>query len=77
MSFKIEGLSAFVQTGDDDEEGIIAYLIDGTWMPLIMADEERLVSMRPYAEHTARLTGRPVKHIRFTGPAVVVEVIEP
>lgn len=77
MSFKIESLSAFTQVDEEGTEGVIAFLSgDNTWMPLIMADEGRLVSMRPFAERTAQMTGRPVRLLRFS-TMEVVEVIAP
>jgi hypothetical protein len=65
MSFRITSVTAFLSVGDDDEEGVIGIQLDGAWFPLVMADEERLRQMRPYAEEVARQTKRPVRLVRF------------
>lgn len=75
MTFRIESLTAFTQIGDDDEEGIIALLgPEGIWLPMIAADHERVASLRAHAEATAKITGRPVRLVRFTVGTVIEEI---
>lgn len=74
---RIETIVAFTQIDEIDEEGIIAFLgADGMWLPMIGADEARIRSLYPQAEETARLTGRPVRMLRFTG-VELIDVIQP
>lgn len=76
MSFRIKTIHAFISIDQDDEEGVIGQLMpDGTWMPLICADEERLLSIRPMAEKIAQ-TGIKVKLVRFTQREDVEEIGE-
>jgi hypothetical protein len=63
--FKIESVTAFVSIDEDGEEGVCAMNLDGVWYPMIMADEERLLQMRPLAEGVAQATGRDVTLIRL------------
>lgn len=75
--FRITTLHAFTQVGEDDEEGIIAVLgPDDIWVPAITADPVRLEWFRPWAEITARTTGRPVLLSRFD-VRTDLETIEP
>jgi hypothetical protein len=65
--FRIQHVHAWVSVDADDEEGIIGFMgPDRQWMPMIAADEARLRQLRPFAERTAKATGRPVRLLRFT-----------
>jgi hypothetical protein len=68
MSFRIESISAFISIGSDDEEGIIGAPIgpQGEVIPLIAADEARLLSLMPLATRIASVQGIRIKLIRFT-----------
>ena len=50
-----------------DDEGIAAHSAGRWMMPLVGADADRISSLRPAAEGVARLLGRPVRLVRFTG----------
>jgi len=77
MTFRIEKIVAFTSIDEDDEEGVCAFLApNGTWMPLIGADEERITSLRIKAQEVATMTQRPVQLRRFT-ESEVIETIEP
>jgi hypothetical protein len=65
VGFRIERVWAFLAVGDDDDEGIMAAHIGGTWMPLIAADRDRLESLRPYAEMAAAISGKGVELVCF------------
>lgn len=67
--FVIKELWAYVQVGDDGDEGVLAELVGDSWIPLIGADEVRLKQLRPTAEAIAHATGKPVmlRHFRDTG----------
>lgn len=67
--FRIRDLHAFVAIDPaDDSEGIVG-MIDpatGAHMPLIGADEARIKAYQPYAEEAAKVTGQPIKLVRFS-----------
>lgn len=66
MSFKITSISAFIAMGDDQEEGIIAMQVDDKWFPMVMADEARLNSLRPFAEQVAKAQKKQISLVRFS-----------
>jgi hypothetical protein len=76
MRFRIESISAFVSIGDDDEEGIIGAPIgpQGEMVPLIAADEARLISLMPVAIRIASREGIRIKLVRFTNREDVSDV---
>lgn len=76
---RIESMYAFIQLDPaDNTEGVIAFLnqVDRTWMPMVGADMERIEQIRPKAELTAKVTGRPVLLVHFT-IREEIEVIQP
>jgi hypothetical protein len=64
MALSIDRLFAYVAT-DDDGEGVAAYQIDGQWMPLVGADEERMRSLKPVAQLVADQSGKRLALVRF------------
>jgi hypothetical protein len=74
----IDEMYAFVQTDPADQtEGVIGFLApDGTWMPMVGADTERIEYLRPMAQQIATATDREVRVIRFT-VREEIEVIKP
>lgn len=75
--FRIKSISAFISVDPNDgDEGIIGTRApDGSMMPMIAADEDRLNSLRPIAEQMAAHLPHEVKLVRFTNREDV-EVIE-
>lgn len=65
---RIDQLWAFVSVDPNDStEGVCAFRQpDGTMLPLVAADEARLVLLRPIAQNIARLSGMKLKLIRLT-----------
>jgi hypothetical protein len=64
---KIEHIWAFVSFDERDQsEGVIGAMMNGTMMPLIAADENRLKSLRPYALKVAVMHGITIKLIKFS-----------
>lgn len=67
----IDALYAWVATAPDGGEGVCGASmpspIDGRMMmvPLVGADLDRVKSLRDYAETTRKLTGYPVRLVRF------------
>jgi hypothetical protein len=61
----IETLFAWLQLDEEGNEGVAAFCADNQWYPMIGADWERVRSLRPMAERIARLTGRPMRLVRF------------
>lgn len=76
--FRITELWAYTQVDpSDDDEGVIAWLNGGVWVPLVAADLARLDGYRPLAKDTAVATGIPVHLRHFYAYAEDEEVIEP
>lgn len=64
---KITELFAWVATDQDGTEGVCGQLLpSNTLMPMIGSDRDRIESLRPAAEEVRRLTGFPVKLMRFS-----------
>jgi len=61
---------------DEDDEGVPSIHTAMGAMPLLGADEDRVRSLRPYAQKLANLSGKPVRLVRFT-QLEEVEVITP
>lgn len=62
----IDAMYAWVATEPDGGEGICAARIGDMMMPLVGADMDRMKSLREYAEAGRRLTGYPMRLIRFS-----------
>ena len=64
---KITELLAYVaQDEDENDEGIMAIQHpDGGWIPLVGADRERMISLRPQADMVALATQKPYRIMRF------------
>jgi hypothetical protein len=67
-NFRIGTVWAFLAVdAADNSEGVIGQLMpDGTWMPYVCADGERLAQLRPRAAELARQTGTEIRLARFT-----------
>lgn len=64
---RIDAIYAFVSVDDDGNEGLCgATMPDGMWMPLIGADEKRLIALMPIAEELAHRSRREIKLIKLT-----------
>lgn len=71
----IEEIHAWVAIGDDGDEGVIAARFGDAWVPLIGADAERLLALRPFAEDAAVRTGRTVRLKKFSSVETVEEIV--
>lgn len=74
--FKIKELWAYVATESDGTEGVCGWRTSSGMVPLIGADKERVVSMRPRAADVARQSGVPIKLVKFS-TREDIETIEP
>lgn len=74
--FKITELWAWVSVDPEDgDEGIPAFLdIHGAWMPMIMADRDRIKGLRKQAEQMAKLTPNPLQLRKFSVMTVEDEI---
>ena len=64
---RIEEMYAFVaEDKGPDDEGIIGFMAETGWMPMVGADMARVESLKPIAQHVARATGKKIKLLRFT-----------
>ena len=64
---KIAELFAYVvQDKDENDEGIMAIRHpDGGWIPLVGADRDRMIALRPQADIVALATRKPYRIMRF------------
>lgn len=76
VGFVIRDVYVFVAVHADGDEGVPAVDLGGTMMPLIAADPVRLEELRPLAARIARLSGKPLKLVRFT-TREEIETIDP
>jgi hypothetical protein len=74
LGFRIEKIWAFVSTqaDDDNDEGVVAALINGSWMPLIAADEKRLQDLMPLALEMANDTDAAIRLVCFENRRTVM-----
>ena len=64
---RIEEMYAFVyEDSGPEDEGVMEVQTDMGWMILAGLDISRMDSLRPIAEATARVLGKPIKLLRFT-----------
>lgn len=61
----IDALYAWVATEPDGGEGVCSAQIGDTHYPLVGADMARIKSYRQHAELIHRMTGHPVRLVRF------------
>jgi hypothetical protein len=62
----IDAIYAWVATEPNGGEGICSAQIGSLHMPLIGADMDRIKSLRSRAEMVRRITGYPVRLVRFS-----------
>jgi|EndMetStandDraft_9_1072997.scaffolds.fasta_scaffold586985_2 hypothetical protein len=72
---RIDALWVFVSE-DATGEGVCAYMIGDTVVPMVAADERRLEQLVPAAQKLATLQGRRIKLLKLTAREEV-RVIEP
>lgn len=77
MPKKIETIHAFISVDSEGDEGIVGMKnpTDGSWMPLIGADEERIKSLMPIAKQIKRLTNKKIKLIKFSIREDIEEIL--
>ena len=64
---RIDEMYAYIQLDPlDNTEGVIAFLAESGWMPMVGADMQRVEFLRPIAQEVADTTGRPVQLIKFS-----------
>jgi len=61
-------------SADETGEGICAVNSNGTWMPLLAADEKRLEWIVDQARTLAKMTGKRIKIIKLTSRIEVMEI---
>jgi hypothetical protein len=70
----IDVIYAWVATDPSGGEGVCSFQIGNTHMPLVGADMERIKSLRPRAEIIRRVTGYPIRLVRFATRADLEEL---
>jgi hypothetical protein len=74
---RIDEMYAFTQLDPlDNTEGVIAFLADSGWIPMVGADMTRVENLRPMAQRVANETGQPVRLLRFS-VREEIEVLKP
>lgn len=75
---RIEELFAYIahEKDDPDDEGITAFKGGGTWMPMVGADEARMISLKKKAQEIANITRQKITLVKFS-TKTVLETIEP
>ena len=64
---KIEQIFAFISLDEGPEdEGVIAWKIGDSWIPLVGADMARIDSLRPMAKKIAEITGKRIVLSKFS-----------
>ncbi len=64
---KIDEMYAFVvEDSGPDDEGILGFMTNGGWMPMVGADMARVESLKPMARDMATSLGKRVKILKFT-----------
>jgi len=62
---KITEMFAFVAEEKPDDEGIMGFMMNSAWTPLIGADMDRIHSLKPIADEISKATGIPYKLLHF------------
>lgn len=77
LGFRIKEIYALVAVHDDNDEGVVGVPTNsGGTMPLVMADDARLDSLRPMFPGLAQRFGRTLRLVKFT-TREEIEVFEP
>ncbi len=71
---KIEEMYAYIahEEGDPDDEGVCAFKVPAMgfekeqWMPMVGADEERMMSLKLTAQGIANITGQKITLVKFS-----------
>ena len=77
LGYRIDRLFAYVAE-DGDGEGLVGAPIGsgGSLMPLVGADAERMLSLRPFARTLARaVPGRRIRLVRFDVRTEIEEIV--
>jgi len=75
MPFEIKTITAYVAVDKDGEEGIIAHMQNGIWLPLVCADETRAKQMYPLAVQACAIDNKQFKVLRFAVREDITEQI--
>ena len=63
---KIEEIWAFIAEEGPDDEGLCAFKLGDSWLPLVGADKARIESLKPMAERIAKTTGKEILLAKFS-----------
>jgi len=72
---KINSITAFIATDDQGNEGIMGFKGDDGWVPMIGADETRIISLLPIAKQMSKLVKMPFKIVQFTTMTDITEEV--
>lgn len=71
---KIEEMYAYIahEKGDPDDEGVCAFKVPALgfekeqWIPMVGADEARMMSLKEKAQEIANITGQKITLVKFS-----------
>jgi len=77
MDFKITNITAIVDVDPNDgDEGLWAFISDGTWIPMIFADEVKFNACLPVAEMMKKEYGRQFRVLQFSQREDITERLQ-
>jgi hypothetical protein len=73
---RIDRLYAWIAVEPDGGEGVCSARIGDIHYPMVGADRARIESMREYAQEIAKLSGRRIRLVEFTGRVVIEDDLQ-
>ena len=73
-TFVIENVWVFVSRDEEGNEGVIAAPVGDTLMPFVAADPKRIESLRPMAQHLAKMTKKKIHLVKFSQRTEIEEI---
>ena len=72
---RIDEIFAFVSEDAEGHEGICGFRApDGSWLPMVGADKERVDTLRPIAKIVSEQTGMRIKLLKFSRRSFIEEI---
>ena len=71
---KVNQTFAYVAVDDNGDEGICGFMHEGTWMPMVCADWDRVQSLKPIAQQIADNSGNKIQLIKLSQRSLVENI---
>lgn len=62
---KVESIKAYIAQNEEGE-GIVGFLNEGTWVPMVCADDATVAKLRPLVLRVAQETGKKITLVKFS-----------